>query len=75
MVPSAAIANGCIGWSPLSGRPETIVVGWAVRRDGASLQGIADDPIVHLGIEPVLESAIPVPPVDRHPRRSRRSGY
>src|ERR1700730_348697 len=27
--PAASIANGCMGWSPVSGRPETIVSGFS----------------------------------------------
>jgi len=30
MAPCASITNGCIGWSPVNGRPERITVGASV---------------------------------------------
>ena len=46
--PSASIAKGCIGWSPVVGRPDSDRFGPGFRRDLAVFKRVADDAVVAL---------------------------
>ena len=53
-LPSASMAKGCIGWSPVIGMPLRIVSGLPVGAASPSFSSVAHDLVVDLGIEPIL---------------------
>ena len=52
--PSAVMMNGCMGWSPPSGNPETTVIGGALGTMEPRRQRIAHDAIVDLRVNRAL---------------------
>ena len=43
--------NGCIGWSPVSGRPDDDGFGRAGRGDAVGRQGVTHDAVIGLGVD------------------------